>query len=455
MSGYFYRLKPVDFRLRSSSARVRAPTWSTGRSATRTWRPSTTGRGGARRLGRRGAAPVRRAAQQALPAAAARGAPDRQGDRQRRARSSACTPFPTARGIISRPYKGRGGCAYCALCGSYGCEVGAKSGTHASLIPAALATGNVEIRPRCMARSIEVDAPTAARRASSTWTRTACAGAAGAKLIVVSCTAVESARLLLNSQSARFPNGLANNNGLVGKNLVFSSFGEVARHLPHLEAQAELALARRSGALRAAQRAGLLRDAGRQLRLPQGRHAGLHVDHPNPIFAAIGMAGTGKEGVFGKALKDKLREYRDSQDSAVRDLRRVPRHTTAPTSPWTSSVKDKYGLPVAAITIDRHPLDLHDDAVPRRARRRGAPGDEARRARAADQRGRDHHPPGRHLPLRQRPGDQRARPGLPGPRRCRTSTSWTAASCPPAAASRSPSPSWPTPSAWRTGWCSG
>jgi len=46
-----------------------------------------------------------------------------------------------------------------------------------------------------------------------------------ARIVVVSCTAVESARLLLNSRSSRWPKGLANDNGLVGKNLTFSGFG--------------------------------------------------------------------------------------------------------------------------------------------------------------------------------------------------------------------------------------
>src|SRR5262249_55019481 len=119
-------------------------------------------------------------------------------------------PLPTARGIISRAYRGRAACAYCALCGSYGCEVDAKSGTNSSIIPAAIETGKVEIRPRSMARSIEVDRE---GRAKSVVYLDANGEAQEqpARIIVVSCTAVESARLLLNSASARFPKGLANN----------------------------------------------------------------------------------------------------------------------------------------------------------------------------------------------------------------------------------------------------
>ena len=65
-------------------------------------------------------------------------------------------PYPTARAINSRPYRGRAGCIYCVFCGSFGCETGAKSSANAALIPLALDTRKVELRTRCMARSVEV-----------------------------------------------------------------------------------------------------------------------------------------------------------------------------------------------------------------------------------------------------------------------------------------------------------
>src|SRR5260370_5352019 len=101
----------------------------------------------------------------------------------------------------------------------------AKSGANSSVIPAAVATGNVEIRPRCMGRPGEVDADGKVKSVVY-FDRQGVAQEQPARVVVVSCTAVESARLLLNSISSKFPKGLANNNGLVGKNLVFSSFGE-------------------------------------------------------------------------------------------------------------------------------------------------------------------------------------------------------------------------------------
>ncbi|MBX5483324.1 MAG: GMC family oxidoreductase [Myxococcaceae bacterium] len=265
-------------------------------------------------------------------------------------------PLTTARGIISRNYRGRAACHYCALCGSYGCESDSKSSTLAALIPAAVATGNVEIRPQSMATEIEVDA---AGRAKSVVYLDAngVRQEQPAKFVVVSATAVESARLLLNSQSGRFPRGLGNNNGLVGKNLVFSSFGQSKaifrvssrkKEWPWLSDPAPFVQ-------RSVQDFYAMPDARHGFR--KGGTIGFMWSHPNPIYAAINIAGTGRRGLFGKALKDALREYRDSKILEFEIYGEfLPNDGTFVSV--EPGVKDKYGLPVAAITLTRHPTDL-------------------------------------------------------------------------------------------------
>src|SRR5581483_1726022 len=247
-------------------------------------------------------------------------------------------------------------CMYCTLCGSYGCEHGAKASTNASLIPRALQTGNLDLRPRCMATEITVNDkglaksvvyldPDGVRQEQP------------AKYVVVSCTAVESARLLLMSKSGRFPNGLANDNGLVGKNLLFSSFGEARAHFrisknlerwPWLNDRAPFVN-------RSLQNFYMMDDDKAGFR--KGGTLGFMWVHPNPIFAAIHMAGTGKPGIFGKALKDKMREYRDTRLLQFE----IYAEFLATDGTYVSldeTVKDKWGLPVAAISIVRHPIDL-------------------------------------------------------------------------------------------------
>lgn len=357
MSGYFYRLKPVDFRLRSELGAVAGANladWPIRYEDLAPYYDKAE-----RELGVSGDASVKHPFQDARTGPYP--LPPLDAHPICHEIDKACGklgyhPFPTARGIISRAYKGRGACMYCALCGSYGCEMDAKSSTLASLIPEAIATGKVEVRPRSMAKSVEVDAKGRARSVVYL-DENGVEQEQPAKLIVVSCTAVESARLLLNSQSGKFPRGLANNNGLVGKNLVFSSFGE---------SRATFRISKRQ------QSWPWLSDAApfvqRSLQdfylMPDERHGfrkggtlGFMWSHPNPIFAAVGMAGTGANGVFGKELKDKLRAYRDSKILQF-EIYAEFMPTDGTFVSVEPQVKDKYGIPVAAISIKRHPLDL-------------------------------------------------------------------------------------------------
>jgi choline dehydrogenase-like flavoprotein len=89
----------------------------------------------------------------------------------------------------------------------------------------------------------------------------------------------------------------------------------------------------------------------------KGGTLGFMWSHPNPIFAAVGVAKKGERGVFGQALKDKLREYRDSR---ILEFEIYGEFLSNPDTYVTTdaTVKDRFGLPVAAITIKRHPTDL-------------------------------------------------------------------------------------------------
>ena len=73
------------------------------------------------------------------------------------ARKLGLHPFPTPLAILTGDYDGRPGCIGKGMCSSYGCPVGAKSSTLESMLPKALATGRLEIRPLCLAREITLD----------------------------------------------------------------------------------------------------------------------------------------------------------------------------------------------------------------------------------------------------------------------------------------------------------
>ena len=356
MSGFFYRLKPVDFRMRSM---LGAPEGSTvvdwpiryedllpyyeqveeeiGVSGVVTQHPWAEPRRKPYPLPPLDEHPIAKEI-------------DRAG------KKIGLHPYPTARAIASRPYRGRAGCIYCVFCGSYGCESGAKSSTQVTLMPLALETGKVELRPGCMARSVEV---TADGRAKSVVyiDEKGELQEQPARIVVVSCTAVESARLLLNSRSARWPKGLANDTGLVGKNLMFSGFGRSRASFriskrkqswPWLDDPAPFVQRSLSDHY--------VLPASTKLGSRKGGAIGFLWEHPAPISQAIVLAQGGK-GVFGKELKDRFRVFRDSK------VLQFETYAEWLPTPGTSvsvedTVLDRYGLPVAAITIDRHPADL-------------------------------------------------------------------------------------------------
>jgi choline dehydrogenase-like flavoprotein len=121
------------------------------------------------------------------------------------------------------PYNGRRSCMRCRWCVGFACELSARNGTHNTVIPAALASGNCEIRTDATAREILLDDRGRAR------------GVAyfdggdrfqeqTADLVIVSGGAIESARLLLNSKHRLFPNGLGNRHDWVGRNLQSHSY---------------------------------------------------------------------------------------------------------------------------------------------------------------------------------------------------------------------------------------
>ena len=127
-------------------------------------------------------------------------------------------PFhiPMARNSV--PYNGRGPCMRCRWCVGFACEVDAKNGSQNTVIPIALNTGNCELRTECMASEILTDDRGRARGVSyfdsdGRLQEQLC------DLVVVSGCATETARLLLNSKSRLFPNGLGNRYDQVGRNL--------------------------------------------------------------------------------------------------------------------------------------------------------------------------------------------------------------------------------------------
>lgn len=127
-------------------------------------------------------------------------------------------PFPIPMARNSVPYNGRGPCMRCRWCVGFACEVDAKNGSQNTVLPVALATGNCELRTECMVREILTDDRGRARGVAY-YDGDGRLQEQPSDIVVVSACAIESARLLLNSKSRLFPNGLGNSHDQVGRNL--------------------------------------------------------------------------------------------------------------------------------------------------------------------------------------------------------------------------------------------
>ncbi len=127
--------------------------------------------------------------------------------------------------INVEPRDGRNGCDQIGFC-MQGCRSGAKWTTANSEIPKAEATGRCEVRPECMALQIEHDA-----RGRVSGVLYADRGGAHhvqkARAVCVAGNAIETPRLLLNSETSTCPDGLGNSSGAVGRYYMHHTSGNV------------------------------------------------------------------------------------------------------------------------------------------------------------------------------------------------------------------------------------
>jgi choline dehydrogenase-like flavoprotein len=140
---------------------------------------------------------------------------------ERGARKLGLHPQSAPLAILSRPYRDRPACINCGYCLGFGCEVGAKSSTLAAMIPYALASGHCEIRPHSAVFRIQANAAGKVDEVLY-YDEQGNERSQKAKAVVLSANGAETPRLLLASASERFPDGLANSSGYVGRNLMFN-----------------------------------------------------------------------------------------------------------------------------------------------------------------------------------------------------------------------------------------
>jgi choline dehydrogenase-like flavoprotein len=262
---------------------------------------------------------------------------------ERGARKLGLHPIPSPMVINSVPYGGRPACVHCGFCHGFACEVMAKASTLTTMIPQAEATGRCEVRANAYVTRIELD-----KRGRVT-------GAAyfdhrgdehfqKAKAVVLSANGGETSRLLLNSANAKFPQGLANSSGLVGKYLMFNY---TARALGTFEHELN--------EFKSVQVTRILHDFY-DADPKRGFYGGGGLDArigPQPTTWAQRTAGDGPG--WGKAFKERLREFPRTMQVACHTTSLAVETNNVTIDP---EVKDAWGVPAIRVTYRDHPDDL-------------------------------------------------------------------------------------------------
>ncbi len=241
--------------------------------------------------------------------------------------------------INSRVRAGRSSCWQMGFCFE-GCKSGAKWSTLYTEIPAAEATGRLDLRPQSMVLQIQHDS-------AGKVNGVLYADAAGAqhvqkaRAICVAGNSIETPRLLLNSHSARYPDGLANSSGEVGRNYmrhmtgsVFAIFNEPV----HM--------------YRGTTMAGIVMDEARN-DPSRGFVGGYHMETISlgvPFLAAFL-----NPGAWGRDYTSMLEGY-----SNMAGMWLVGEDMPSPTNRVTlnSSVKDTFGLSIPDVHYDDHENDI-------------------------------------------------------------------------------------------------
>ena len=267
---------------------------------------------------------------------------------------------PVPRAILSLPKGKRISCFYSNYCGSYGCASNAKSSSRIALLDEAMGSGNLTIIANAKVYKLESNNQ---RKVEAAWyhDENGIDKKVEARIFVVAAQAVETSRLLLMSKSKEFENGLANNNGQVGKNLLFSAGGTGSGHFYFKDlAEKDIKTLKTPGLFvnRSIHRWYEIDDDAFGAKM-KGGMVDFLFEHANATSKAIRQKWN-PDGtlLYGTPLKKKLKEYFTGQ----KRLKFEVFNDWLPTDDCFVSldpeVKDKWGDPVARIRLGAHDHDV-------------------------------------------------------------------------------------------------
>jgi choline dehydrogenase-like flavoprotein len=241
--------------------------------------------------------------------------------------------------INSRPSEDRNHCHQLGFC-FQGCKMGAKWSTLYTEIPAAEATEHFELRPECQALQIEHDdggKVTGVLYVDKDGAR----HVQKARVVAVAGNAFESPRLLLNSASAKFPDGLANSSGEVGRN-----------YMRHMTGSVYATFGKPVHMFRGTTMAGIIQDESRN---DPGRGFVGGYEMETLALGVPFMAAFLEPGAWGRDFTRKMDQYANMAGMWLvgEDMPQASNRVTL-----DPEVKDRHGLPVARVHFDDHPNDV-------------------------------------------------------------------------------------------------
>jgi choline dehydrogenase-like flavoprotein len=241
--------------------------------------------------------------------------------------------------INSQPRDGRGSCQQIGFC-FQGCKSGAKWSTLYAEIPKGETTGNLEVRPESYALKIEHDA-TGKVTGVVYVDKDGTTQSQKARVVCVAGNSIESPRLLLNSASTKFPDGLANSSGQVGKN-----------YMRHVTGSVYAVFDQPVHLYRGTTMAGIVRDES--IHEPKRGFVGGYELETLSLGLPF-MAAFLDPGAWGREFASALDSYQNMAGMWIvgEDL---PQERNAVTLDKT--VKDTYGMPVASVHFDDHVNDI-------------------------------------------------------------------------------------------------
>ncbi len=251
--------------------------------------------------------------------------------------------IPSHLAILTKPLNGRSACFYATDCGR-GCSIKANFQSTTVLLPPAVETGNLDIVTDAMVREVTVDGSGKATGVSYIDKDTREDRHFTAKVVVLAASGCESARILLNSRSALFPNGLANSSGKVGRYLMDTVGAGIGGHIPALENVPPHNEEGVSGMHMYMPWWGYKDQAAGKLDFPRGYHVEFGGGRLMPGAGEFDGLEALTGGSYGKKFKEDARRYYGSFVWFDGRGEMVPNDDCY--CEVDSEVKDKWGIPV-------------------------------------------------------------------------------------------------------------